>query len=179
MNKAMSNLIAYPATEEQLNAMKAFMLALNIRFEEYEAKPGSMKTQKSFVSGNRQAKTLRIDISAYHDEISDDFPLAEKIDEDFYEWCVDVDIETGVIRNWPQGQDRKLYVKVSDTGSYYLLDEYKDIIASIKGGYVPKGIIPPKNGYDKYIDIHIDGTGKIANWYEKPDYSEFRWHKNV
>jgi len=175
----MNKLIVFPVTEGQLDALKAFMLALKIRFEESEVKPNSALKQKSCMSRNRQAKTLRIDISIYHEDIPDDFPLLERVDEDSYEWCVDVDIETGIIKNWPQGQNRKMNVKVSDTGSYYLLDENKDIIASIKGGYVPKKIIPPKNGYDKYIDIQIDESGKIANWYKKPDFSEFRWHKNV
>ena len=171
--------IAYPATDQQLNALKAFMSALNIQFEEAKVNSDSPGKQKSCVSSNGQPKTLRIDIDIYDRDISGDFPLAERIDEDFFEWCVDIDIETGVIKNWPQGQDGKLYTKVSDTGSYYLLDENKDIIASIKRGYVPKKIIPPKGGYDKYIDIYIDKTGKIANWYKKPGFSEFRWHKTI
>jgi len=53
------------------------------------------------------------------------------------------------------------------------LDENKDIVSSIENRYVPNKLIPPKDGYGDYIHLCIDENGKITNWYENPDISEF------
>jgi len=53
------------------------------------------------------------------------------------------------------------------------LDNNNDIIASIKQNYVPNDIIPPKDGYGDYIHLIVDENGKIINWYDEPDISEF------
>jgi len=131
----------------------------------------------------KEAKTLRIDILIDSYDVGDDFPLSKKVkyDDIFRRWCVDIDIESGTIKNWKtrrEGYDdddpneEELFVKVVDTGRYYLLDEDDKVIASIKG-YVPNKLIPPKDGYGDYIHLFIDESGKITNWYEKPDLSEF------
>ena len=132
----------------------------------------------------KEAKTLRIDILIDSYDVGNDFPLSEKVEYDkiFRRWCVDVDIESGTIKNWKtrrEGYDdypneEELFVKVVDTGRYYLLDEDNHVIASIKG-YVPNKLIPPKDGYGDYIHLFIDASGKITNWYEKPDLSAFEW----
>ena len=120
-----------------------------------------------------EVKTLRLDISIYYEDISNDFPLIVK-DGYSCHWWVDIDIETGTIKNWPQGRTGTLSAKISDAGAYYLLDENNNIVAFIKRDYVPNKIIPPKDGYGNYIRLYIDENGKITNWYEKPDISEFK-----
>ena len=130
MSKPKRTLIAYPSTTEQVYTLKTFMDAFKIPFEEATYNPDSEENRTSSVSGKGKPKTLRIDISIYYKDIPDDFPLAERIDDLSYEWCVDIDIETGII----------------------------------------------KDGYDKYIEFYIDKTGKIKDWYQNPDFSEFRWH---
>ena len=119
-----------------------------------------------------EVKTLRLDISIYYEDIPEDFPLIVKDGYDCH-WWVDIDIETGVIKNWPQGRTGSLFTKIADQGSYYLLDDNNNLVAFIKRGYVPNELIPPKDGWGKYIRLNINENGKITNWYEKPDISEF------
>ena len=123
-----------------------------------------------------KVKTLRIDILVDTYDVGEDFPMAVKIKNDdiFMRWCVDIDIDTGVIKKWsPAGRSVKLFAKVVDTGSYYLLNENDCIIASIEQRYAPNKAIPPADGYGDYIDLEIDVNGKITNWYNNPDVSEF------
>ena len=168
--KIKDNLIVYPATAEEKDMLVKFLNAFEIKYKETKDKGGKKSTQSS--AG--EPKFLRIDISIYGEDIPSDFPFVENDDE----WCVDVDIATGKIKNWPQGRDGEVFAKVVDTGSYYLLDENNNIVAAIKRGYVPNKAIPPKNGYSDYIHLFINKTGKITNWYDKPDFSEFRWLKS-
>ena len=118
---------------------------------------------------------LRIDIPIDTFDNGEDFPLAcpIKCDNVYMQWCVDIDIETGVIQGWPKGESRNLFEKVVDSGSYYLLDKDNNVVAAIEEDYVPNKCIPPTDGYSDYIDLHIDENGKITNWYKELDFSEF------
>jgi len=63
----------------------------------------------------------------------------------------------------------KLFAKVSDSGSYELLDVAGNSIAE-REDYVPSFF--PGEHYGDYIDLHIDlETGMILNW-EKPKPEE-------
>lgn len=77
-------------------------------------------------------------------------------------WDVTIDIETGQIRDWPNGvAARHLYMKVCDSGSYYLLTPDGSIVAKREEDYVID-CIPQE--YGDYIDFRIDDAGKIENW---------------
>lgn len=77
-------------------------------------------------------------------------------------WDVTIDIETGQIRDWPNGHEPyDLYMKVTDGGSYYLLDKDGRQLAVLENEYVPD-CIPGE--YGDYIDFKIDGSGRITNW---------------
>lgn len=63
----------------------------------------------------------------------------------------------------------KLFAKVSDSGSYELIDAAGNSIAD-REDYVPSFF--PGDHYGDYIDLHIDlETGMILNW-KKPDPEE-------
>jgi hypothetical protein len=51
-------------------------------------------------------------------------------------WQPIIDIENGSVVNWPVGMVANFYFKVVDTGCYHLLDEHKNVLASINN-YVP------------------------------------------
>lgn len=87
-------------------------------------------------------------------------------------WCPIIDIDTGIIKNWPQGTTAKIHFKVCDCGSYYLKDEQGNTVLSIEDDYVPKIMCPKENGYGDYIIMDINENGKIQNW--KPDISSFQ-----
>ena len=120
-----------------------------------------------------EVKTIRINITVFHKDISVNFPLSKKVSPYSRRVCIDIDIETGVIKKWPQGRNGEIKAKIVDEGCYYLLDENNEEVAFIERGYVPNKIIPPKDGYSDYIHLIVDTNGKITNWYEDPDISEF------
>jgi len=78
-------------------------------------------------------------------------------------WNPTIDIETGIIANWPIGTVADIHFKVCDEGIYQLADSEGKIVKEIDG-YVPKIMCPEENGYGDYIIMKIDGNGKIANW---------------
>lgn len=84
-------------------------------------------------------------------------------------WCPEIDIDTGVILNWPKDTTADIHFKVCDAGSYYLKDGYGNIVLQRENDYVPNDLIP--GGYGDYIEMHIDGDGKIANW--NPSFDDF------
>jgi hypothetical protein len=79
-----------------------------------------------------EVKTLRIKMKVYHKDISEKFPLSRKVSfDERRSLCLDIDIETGIIKKWPQGRKGELFTKIVDNGCYYLLDE-KDKVVSMK-----------------------------------------------
>ena len=100
------------------------------------------------------------------DDVPTDFPLLTGS-----MWNAYIDIDTGVIADWPQGDARELYVRVCDQGNYSLLDENGETLFERFDNYVPNDLIPGE--YGDYIELNIDGTGKITNWPTSPSIDEF------
>jgi hypothetical protein len=119
-------------------------------------------------------KSVLIDIKPSYigdnddDDMSTDFPL---LNEQKTAWIAIVDVETGIIDNWPTGEAREMHVKVCDSGTYRLIDSDGNEIAAIVEGYVPNGLVP--GSYGDYVELSIDETGRITNWPKYPDFSEF------
>jgi hypothetical protein len=78
-------------------------------------------------------------------------------------WNPTIDIETGVIANWPAGTVADIHFKVVDEGVYQLADSEGKIVKEING-YVPNIMCPEDSGYGDYIIMKIDGSGKINKW---------------
>jgi hypothetical protein len=72
-----------------------------------------------------------------------------------------IDVDTGRIRDWPQGREAKLHLKVCDEGSYFLYDAAGDPVYTLAGDYVP-GWVPGEWG--DYVELDIDAAGVITNW---------------
>ena len=85
-------------------------------------------------------------------------------------WVFNIDLDTGIIKDWPKGTTAEVRYKVCDAGRYYLMNG-DTCIYSLEYSYVPKMLCPEENGFGDYININIDGNGKIDNW--KVDISEF------
>lgn len=117
-------------------------------------------------------KTVLIDIQPRHvgDSDDDDVPTSMPMLQGD-NWTARVDIDTGVIRGWPQGKEARLQAKVCDQGSYYLYDEDGEEVARIEDNYIPNSLIPGK--YGDYIDLKINADGVITNWPKNPSVSEF------
>jgi hypothetical protein len=78
-------------------------------------------------------------------------------------WSPLIDIERGIIMNWPVGNTADIHYKVCDDGIYHLLDENKVVIKSIEG-YVPDIMCPEGEGYGDYVIMKIKSDASIANW---------------
>jgi hypothetical protein len=80
-------------------------------------------------------------------------------------WEATVEVDTGIIKDWPIGRSLFLSMKVCDEGQYSLLDADFQKIADHQHYYVPHCTVPGSDG--DYIKLEIDASGKILNW--KPD----------
>jgi hypothetical protein len=85
-------------------------------------------------------------------------------------WKPTIEIETGIILDWPKGAEASIHYKVCDDGVYRLLDEEKKTVVEIDG-YVPDIMSPKENGYGDYVIMDVCTNGKIQNW--KPSFDEF------
>lgn len=119
------------------------------------------------VKKNVDIQKVLIDIPVRYDDedIPYDFPLrAENT------WSALIFIESGKIEGWPGGEGR-LAMKVTDEGSYHLIDIDGETVSSIENNYIPNELIPGE--YGDYIDLKINADGVITNWPKIPDVSEF------
>lgn len=71
-----------------------------------------------------------------------------------------IDLDTGVVRDWPAGQVAKVHAKVCDEGVYELMAGAERVAG--RAGYVP-GFFPGQH-YGDYLMLDIDGEGRIAGW---------------
>lgn len=81
-----------------------------------------------------------------------------------YRLQLTIDLTELKIIDWPNGVEARVFYKVCDDGTYYLLDENKNILAE-KNCYVPEILSYIENGYGDYIDMYIDKNGYL---YEFP-----------
>jgi len=111
---------------------------------------------------------IDVDVRYVGDSADDDmptnFPLLNKS-----QWKATVEVDTGKIIGWPEGEERHMHIKVCDAGIYTLLDSNLKELSKIDG-YVPR-IVP--NEYGDYIVMDIDKNGYIKQWNKKPDVSAF------
>jgi hypothetical protein len=110
---------------------------------------------------------VKIAMPCYYD-IPENFPLRSGD-----KWIATIDIVTGIIQDWKQGISGRVFSKVRDEGEYYLLNENRDLVYKQEYGYVPNKLIPPKDGFNDYVDFDIDEDGKITNWYDNPSFEDF------
>lgn len=101
------------------------------------------------------------------DENGDLMPL--RVGDD---WRPIIDLETGIIRDWPAGKTASVHYKVCDSGVYHLLNEEGEIVFT-KEGYVPSILSPGGSGYGDYVIMDIDEKGKIDGW--QVDLSDFSY----
>jgi len=78
-------------------------------------------------------------------------------------WNPTIELETGIISNWPTGTTADIHFKVCDCGVYQLADADGKVVKEIEG-YVPRIMWPGGHGWGDYIIMKIDENGKIENW---------------
>lgn len=78
-------------------------------------------------------------------------------------WSPIIELETGIIQNWPADTIADIHYKVCDDGRYALLNADGDVVKSIDG-YVPDIMCPVGGGYGDYIIMRVGPRGHIADW---------------
>lgn len=129
-----------------------------------------MKT-KIKVEKEVEIKTLKIDVgprywedatvNGVEDTVGKLIPFRNKD-----RFVLFIDVDKGVIKDWPKGTKANIHYKVCDDGLYSLQDENGETLIE-KEYYVPN--IMPGEHYGDYIILDIDEDGKILNW--KTDFS--------
>lgn len=82
-------------------------------------------------------------------------------------WNLDIDIETGMVKNWPKKYCIRTHFKVCDDGLYQIIDIDGNVVwDSIKTNYyyVPDFLSIGDDGYGDYMYLEIDGRGYIKDW---------------
>ncbi len=78
-------------------------------------------------------------------------------------WEPVIELDTGRVRDWPEGTTADISYKVCDAGEYCLLDGNGRIVAE-KRGYVPDMLSVGENGDGDYIILKIGPDGLIEGW---------------
>lgn len=81
----------------------------------------------------------------------------------FY-WTPTIDLENGVIINWPKGVKTHVFYKVCDDFRCTISDENDNNEVLHYEGYVPDFMAIEEEGYGDYIDMIIDENGYIQDW---------------
>lgn len=93
-------------------------------------------------------------------------PCMESVEQNgkkIFAWCPEIDIKTGVIRNWRQGYKAEINYKVCDEFFCTLHDDEGNEILAYEG-YVPSFMGVEEEGWGDYIELKIDERGHINRW---------------
>lgn len=84
----------------------------------------------------------------------------------FY-WQPTIDLENGIIINWPKGVKTHILYKVCDEFECTIYDKNDNEVLYYEG-YVPDFMAIEDEGYGDYIDMIIDENGYINDWWVTP-----------
>ena len=89
-------------------------------------------------------------------------PLIKDIDDES-RWVIDIDVNTGKIRDWTQGWTADVHYKTCDENTIYLIDHDGKPIREFDC-YVPDFLSIEDAGYGDYICLKINEDGTINNF---------------
>ena len=98
-------------------------------------------------------------------------PCVEFLDEDRYNewyWCLEIDYNTGKIKNWKKDFCIDTFFKVCDDGHYQIIGDNDNIIWDSDVAnryYVPEFLEINSSNCGDNIYISINGEGFIKDWY--------------
>lgn len=75
-----------------------------------------------------------------------------------------IDIESGKVQNWNEGDVAEINNKVVDMGIYSILNKDGDEITVIEGDYVPKALQIDDYPDGDYVEMTIQADGHIKKW---------------
>ena len=87
-------------------------------------------------------------------------------------WCPIIEIETGIIKDWPKGTTANVHYKCCDDGDYWLITD-DGIEFKRPGYYVPDILDIYNESFGDYVILNIDGNGQIADWPKTHNINDF------
>ena len=87
-------------------------------------------------------------------------------------WCPTINLETGMIKNWPKGTIADVHYKCCDDGDYWLIAD-DGFELKKPDYYVPSILDLTKEGFGDYVILKINENGKIANWPKEHNIDDF------
>ena len=87
-------------------------------------------------------------------------------------WCPIIDIETGIIKDWPQGTIADIQYKCCDDGEYWLIAD-DGFELKYPGDYVPTILDITRDGFGDYVILVVNESGQIENWPKKHNIQDF------
>ena len=78
-------------------------------------------------------------------------------------WSPQIEVDTGIIKNWTQGKEANVHYKVCDCCSWELQDTEGNVLKS-DDDYVPDVLSPGGKGYGDSIIMKITDQGQIVSW---------------
>lgn len=95
-------------------------------------------------------------------------PCVEKVEHFCYKtprlaWCPVIDLDLGLIMNWPQGETASIHYKSCDENVIRIIDADGNVVKEYCG-YVPQFLYPKENGYGDYVIMDIDQNGYIRDF---------------
>jgi hypothetical protein len=89
-------------------------------------------------------------------------------------WVPVIDLDGGSVVDWPEGVEADFHFKVCDSGTYHLLDDKKEVIASRFDNYVPDGLCHGSDGWGDYIIFNVGPDGKIDKYRKNINPEDWR-----
>ena len=80
-----------------------------------------------------------------------------------YRWRPKIDIDKGVIVDWPGDVEADIHYKVCDECHITIVDKDNQKVYD-RESYVPNALCIGERGGGDYIIMHIDRDGKIKDW---------------
>ena len=74
-------------------------------------------------------------------------------------WEILIDLQSGMIKDWPAGTIANIHYKVCDAGEYFWYDGNMELLHH-QSGYVPSII----GEHGDYMVLDIEADGHIKNW---------------
>jgi hypothetical protein len=106
-------------------------------------------------------------VNGVEDEIGSLIPLR---DGDY--WCPVINIETGIIKDWPKGTTAEVHYKCCDDGDYWLITD-DGFELKYPGYYVPEILDIYNDSFGDYVILNIDENGRILDWPQHHDIEGF------
>lgn len=88
-------------------------------------------------------------------------------------WCPIIEIDTGIVKDWPKGTTANVHYKCCDDGEYWLVSDDGLIELEHTGCYVPAILDIYGESYGDYVILNIDENGQIEDWPKHHDIRSF------